>query len=99
MKRLIRKAGAAGAVTTVVAGALLATGGSAAATPGPAGHAAGTAAVHADRRTPCRSGPGQRIDPWVAGQVAWSVPGARHRLAVYDPWIKDQLARFASFSC
>ncbi|MEU2711377.1 hypothetical protein [Streptomyces sp. NPDC007205] len=100
MKKLIRKAGAAGVVTAVVAGALLATGGSAAAaTPGPEGHAAGTAAVHAGQRTPCRRGPDQRIDPWVAGQLAWFVPGARHRLAVYDPWIKDQLARFASSSC
>ncbi|MGW3208078.1 hypothetical protein [Streptomyces sp. NPDC001135] len=101
MKKLIREAGAAGAVTTVVAAALLATGGSAAAaTPGPAGHgAAGTAAVHAGRRMPCHRGPDQRIDPWVAGQLAWFVPGARHRLAAYDPWVKDQLTRFASSSC
>ncbi|MER6028803.1 hypothetical protein [Streptomyces sp. NPDC001851] len=101
MKKLIRKASAAGVVTTVVAGALLTTGGgAAAATSGPEGHAAtGSAAVHAGPHTPCRRGPGQRTDPWVAGQLAWFVPGARHRLAVYDPWIKDQLARFASSSC
>lgn len=100
MRKLIRNGGAAGAATMVVAGVLLATGGSAAAAPRPTGHgAAGTAAVHAGPRTPCRRAPGQRIDPWVAGQLAWFDPAARHRLAVYDPWVKDQLARFASPSC
>ncbi|MFI9809995.1 hypothetical protein ACIHEJ_37820 [Streptomyces sp. NPDC052301] len=60
-----------------------------AATPGTAEHhqvlsATAPAESHGTARQPA--------DPWIAGQLAAFNPSAAHRLAIFDPWIKDQLA-------
>ncbi|MFF7238988.1 hypothetical protein [Streptomyces collinus] len=96
MSKLIRRCAVTGASAVAAAGALLAVGGPAsAATPLPAspGSAATAAADHPASRPPDGH---SRVDPWVAGQVAWFDPAAARRLAIYDPWVKDQLARFTS---
>ncbi|MEU6773746.1 hypothetical protein [Streptomyces sp. NPDC046759] len=101
MQKLTRNAGATGLATAMVAAALLASGTSAAATtPSDAGHTATRAtAAHSSQNQYRHTGHRRCMDPWVAGQVATFDPVARHRLAVYDPWVKDQLTRFVAPAC
>ncbi|MEU2222117.1 hypothetical protein [Streptomyces sp. NPDC018347] len=94
MKKLMRRLAVTGIPVAIAGGALLAGGGPASAAPHPQGPAdvparvTSTVGERADRHPAS----GRRVDPWVLGQVATFDPAAARRLAVYDPWVKDQLA-------
>ncbi|MGW9032254.1 hypothetical protein ACWGQ5_51395 [Streptomyces sp. NPDC055722] len=101
MNKRMRRIATTGVGAAVVAGALLATGGSAmAATPQTAGHTpAATTVVNTGHRSFPRSIAHQRTAPWVADQLAMFYPPAAKRSAMSDPWIQDQLALIAPAHC
>ncbi|MGW2485749.1 hypothetical protein ACWCV9_00835 [Streptomyces sp. NPDC001606] len=92
MRKLTRITGSVGASVALLGGALLATGPAAAAQPLSAAHgpARATTDLSSHACGPNRGLP-RRMDPWVAGQIAQFAPAAKRRLAIYDPWVKDQL--------
>ncbi|MFJ8542473.1 hypothetical protein ACIRFH_10745 [Streptomyces sp. NPDC093586] len=96
MNKLVQHVTTTGLAAVAVGGVLLAGGEPAmAAPPQHSGHSGHPAAVTAERHPARRPASHQRVDPWVMGQLRMFDPAAAHRLAVYDPWVKDQLTRFA----
>ncbi|MET8957788.1 hypothetical protein ACWEQN_47545 [Streptomyces sp. NPDC004129] len=85
---------ASAGVCAAIAGAIVVAGGGSAmaATPRAGEHRAEHRALSATAAVESHGTARQPTDPWIAGQLAAFYPSAAHRLAVFDPWIKDQLA-------
>ncbi|MET9143965.1 hypothetical protein ACFUCQ_03985 [Streptomyces sp. NPDC057197] len=95
MNKPMRRLVTTGIAAVAASGAFMAGAGSAAAaTSQPAG-CPGPAPVTTAHAAAQRSAPHRHIDRWVLDQLRLFDPAAAHRLAIYDPWVKDQLAQFA----
>ncbi|MGW5369034.1 hypothetical protein ACWER6_18275 [Streptomyces sp. NPDC004009] len=95
MSKLIRRCAVTGVSAAAAVGALITMGGPASAATNPQAPPASAPVAATTAHHPSGQAAGHREpDAWVAGQLAQFCPAAAHSLAIYDPWIKDQIAQF-----